>query len=253
MNSLKKGYVFGTNFNNELNEESVLIENKFEKEVLIIPESEIVSKNGLTGLLNRVIDYVETGEVVEYTNELGESAKIKVASMTKAMPFKRESLLKQFADGEYLSGRITSIVNWGAYVSINGVSCVLRNCDFSVDATTVAHVHEVGDIIDGLTIRKVTDNARISIQKVVKYENPNNIDVSTLKKNDTVVGTIKNVKTFGCFVALKAPNLDALCSIPTTMEIQEGLAVKCVLTLVNLEKGKLKGKIVEVLPEIELF
>ena len=40
-------------------------ENKFMKEIVLVPESEMVSKNGPKGLVGRIIDYVETGKTIE--------------------------------------------------------------------------------------------------------------------------------------------------------------------------------------------
>lgn len=249
MKSLKKGYVRMAYFNKALNEVVISVENKFMKETVLVPESEMVSKNGPRGLVGRIIDYVETGRTIEQIDETGTPKVFKVVSMSQAMPVKREILLKQFEDGQYFDGRITSIQYWGAYVSINGVSCVLRNCDFSTDHTTIAHLYEVGDIIEGLTFRKITENDRIGVMKVNKYESDIPVDYSKFEKGTVVIGTIRNVKTFGCFVGI-APRMDALCAIPMTMDIQEGLTVKCTLTTVDFENGKVRGRIDEVIPEI---
>lgn len=248
MESLKKGYVRMAYFNKALNEDVIYVENKFMKEIVLVPESEMVTKNGPKGLVGRIIDYVETGKTIEQKDENGEIKTFKVVSMSKAMPVKREILLKQFEDGQYFDGRITSIQFWGAYVSINGVSCVLRNCDFSTDHTTIAHLYEVGDIIEGLTFRKITENDRIGVKKVEPYESDLPVDYSQFVKGNIVAGTIRNVKTFGCFVGI-APRMDALCAIPSTMDVQEGLTANCVLTKVDLENGKIRGRIIEILPE----
>jgi small subunit ribosomal protein S1 len=254
MTELQKGYVRMAYFNKTLNEDVVAVENKFKKEIVVVPESEMVAKSGPRGLVGRIIDYVETGRTVDQLDENGEMKTLKVVSMIQAMPIKREILIKQIRDvGEVVSGRITNIQYWGAYVSINGVSCVLRNCDFSSDHTTIAHVHEVGDIIDGLTFRKVTENDRIGVRMFKPYKSDIPVDYSQFEKGTVVVGTIRNVKTFGCFVGI-APEIDALCPIPMTMDIQEGLTVKCTLTGVDLSEDlprkKVRGRIDEIIPDV---
>lgn len=249
MEELRKGYVRMAYFNKALNEEVISVENKFTRETVLVPESEMVSKNGPKGLVGRIIDYVEIGKTIEQLDETGNPKVFKVVSMTQAMPAKRALLLKQFEDGQCFDGRITKIQNWGAYVSINGVSCVLRNCDFSTDSTTIAHLYEVGDVIDGLTFRKVTEMDKIGVMKVNKYESDIPVDFSKFERGTTIIGTVRNVKTFGCFVGVGPKVMDALCPIPMTMDIQEGLTVKCTLTVVDFENGKLKGRIDEVIPE----
>jgi small subunit ribosomal protein S1 len=254
LTELQKGYVRMAYFNKVLNEDVVAVENKFKKELVIVPESEMVAKAGPRGLVGRIIDYVETGRTIEQIDESGSLKTFKVVSMTQAMPIKREILIRQIRDvGEVVSGRITNIQYWGAYVSINGVSCVLRNCDFSSDHTTIAHVHEVGDIIEGLTFRKITENDRIGVQKVEHYKSDIPVDYSKFERGTVVTGTIRNVKTFGCFVGI-APEIDALCPIPMTMDIQEGLTVKCTLTGVDfsedLPRKKVRGRIDEIIPDV---
>lgn len=240
---MKKGLGRAVYFDENRKEDILLVENmnKNNRETVIIPRSEIGDNKNLNNLIGKLVDYVD----VE-----GEKG---VASMRKAMPVKREILLSRFAKGEVLSGRITSIQRWGAFLTINGVSCLIRNCDFASDYSTVSDVYKEGDIIDGLVLRKVSETDRISLEKYEKYESPYAVDLSKIKSGAVILGTVRNVKPFGCFVAVANGNIDALCPVPQDEEIEEGMRVKCRLTNVDLESDerKIRGKIESVITEIE--
>ena len=240
--NMKKGLGRAVYFDENKKEEVLLVENmnKNNRETVIIPKSEIGDNKNLNSLIGKLVDYVD----------IDESG---FASMKKAMPVKREILLNRFAKGEILSGRITNIQRWGAFLTINGVSCLIRNCDFASDYSTISDVYKEGDMIDGLKLRKVSETERISLEKVEKYESPNAVDLSNIKSGSVILGTVRNVKPFGCFVAVANGNIDALCPVPQDTEIEEGMKVRCRLTNVDLESDerKIRGKIESVINEIE--
>lgn len=240
--NMKKGLGRAVYFDENKKEEVLLVENmnKNNRETVIIPKSEIGDNKNLNSLIGKLVDYVDIDEPG-------------FASMKKAMPVKREILLNRFAKGEILSGRITNIQRWGAFLTINGVSCLIRNCDFASDYSTISDVYKEGDIIDGLKLRKVSETERISLEKVEKYESPNAVDLSNIKSGSVILGTVRNVKPFGCFVAVANGNIDALCPVPQDTEIEEGMKVRCRLTNVDLESDerKIRGKIESVINEIE--
>lgn len=240
--NMKKGLGRAVYFDENKKEEVLLVENmnKNNRETVIIPKSEIGDNKNLNSLIGKLVDYVDIDEPG-------------FASMKKAMPVKREILLNRFAKGEILSGRITNIQRWGAFLTINGVSCLIRNCDFASDYSTISDVYKEGDMIDGLKLRKVSETERISLEKVEKYESPNAVDLSNIKSGSVILGTVRNVKPFGCFVAVANGNIDALCPVPQDTEIEEGMKVRCRLTNVDLESDerKIRGKIESVINEIE--
>ena len=240
--NMKKGLGRAVYFDENKKEEVLLVENmnKNNRETVIIPKSEIGDNKNLHNLIGKLVDYVDTDEVG-------------FASMKKAMPVKREILLNRFDKGEILSGRITNIQRWGAFLTINGVSCLIRNCDFASDYSTISDVYKEGDIIDGLKLRKVSETDRISLEKVEKYESPHAVDLSNIKSGSIILGTVRNVKPFGCFVAVANGNIDALCPVPQDTEIEEGMKVNCRLTNVDLESDerKIRGKIESIINEIE--
>lgn len=243
MIKMKKGLGRAVYFDEVRKEDILLVENMNpnNKESVMIPRSEIGENKNLDNLIGKLVDYVD----VE-----GEPG---IASMKQAMPKKREALLNKFAKGEVLTGRVTSLQPWGAFLTINGVSCLIRNCDFASDYSTVSDVYKVGDMIDGLILRKVSETDRISLEKLNKYESPHPVDLSKIQRGAVILGTVRNVKPFGCFVAVAKGNIDALCPVPQDTEIEEGMKVKCRLTNVDFESDvrKVRGRIETIISEIE--
>lgn len=235
---INKGRAMRVYFNKQIGEEVLEIYNKKIDKKILIPKSEIVDNKEPIELVKKLIDYVEIDE--------------NTGSMKKAMPYKRERIIEKSKNGEKLNGEITYIANWGAYISIEGVNCVIRNCDFASDSTIISDLYKVGDSIDGLRYIETSSYDRICLEKVDKYSSGLDVNVNKLKQGSIVVGTIRNIKVFGCFVAVANDNKDALCSIPKDMEIEEGMKVKCKITVVDLDnnKMKLRGKIVDVINNI---
>ena len=137
---------------------------------------------------------------------------------------------------------------WGAFVSIMGISCVLRNCDFSNDATAVRDIYKKGDIIEGVKLRKISSKERISLEMKEKYTNPHSLSERNLKKGNIVLGMIRNVKEEQnrCFVGI-SKGFDLLASIPNGEKISEGQKVVCMITGVNLEGYGVRGRILNIL------
>ena len=61
-----------------------------------------------------------------------------------------------------------------------------------------------------------------------------------------VLGTVRSVKKWGIFVRI-APNLDALCSIPSHLALREGDKVSFRITQVLEEEKRVRGKIVRLI------
>ena len=143
---------------------------------------------------------------------------------------------------------VTDTKEWGAFVSIMGISCILRNCDFSNDATAVKDIYKKGDTIEGIRFRKVSAKDRISLEMKEKYTNPHSLSERNLKKGNIILGMIRNVKEDKnrCFVGI-SKGFDLLASIPNGEKISEGQKVVCMITGVNLEGYGVRGRILNIL------
>lgn len=208
--------------------------NANENRYLRVYSEEMGSVNINTCKINSLVDYVEIDE--------------KTASFKRVIPIKRKIVIHGIKNEKIKSCMVTDTKEWGAFVSIMGISCVLRNCDFSNDATAVRDIYKKGDTIEGIRFRKVSSKDRISLEMKDKYTNPHSLSEKSLKKGNIVLGMIRNVKEEQnrCFVGI-SKGFDLLSNIPKGEKVYEGQKVVCRITGVNLDGYGIRGKILKVL------
>ena len=184
--------------------------------------------------LNSLVDYVEIEDGV--------------ASFRLAIPIKRKIVISGLQNGTIDSCTVTDVKDWGAFVSIMGISCILRNCDFSDDTTSVKDVYSNGDIINGVKFRKISSKDRISLEMREKYFNKYSLNKNNLKKGNLILGMIRNIKEEQnrCFVGI-SKGFDLLSHIPEGVNISEGQKVVCKITGVELDGYGIRGKIIKVI------
>lgn len=208
--------------------------NANENKYLKVYSEEIGSISINTFRKNSLVDYVEINK--------------EEASLKKAIPIKRKIVLHGLKNEKITSCMVTDTKEWGAFVSIMGISCVLRNCDFSNDLTAVKDIYKKGDTIEGIRFRKVSSKERISLEMKEKYTNPHSLSVKSLKKGNIVLGMVRNVKQDQnrCFVGI-SKEFDLLSSIPAGEKLSEGQKVVCRISGVNLDGYGIRGKILSIL------
>lgn len=160
---------------------------------------------------------------------------------------KRAELVQRMADGSSVTAVIKKFVKFGAYVSVDGVSFLLQNEHFAEDYTAISEVLELGDEIE-IKLLRVSKNGALFAEAVEKHKSDTVVSLEIFERNQVVAGVIRNVKPFGVFVCI-APNLDALCPVPEETEIDTGMKVQFRITKVDAEAGKVRGKILRVLPD----
>ena len=219
-------------------------------------------KNGLSGFIKREdLDIRETkqslvpyvGKQVKFIiKEILEDGTL-ICSRKEIKEAEREELVKRLESGEEFKAKITHIEKYGGYLSINGISVMLRNMDFSNDHTILADKYKVGDLIK-VKLLKITSNGRILVEAVEKYCNPTQVDFSSFAKNQVVLGRVRTIKTWGCYVCI-APNLDALAPIPEQLdiELEEGMSVRFKISKVDEENHRIRGKVLEIIDENDEF
>lgn len=167
--------------------------------------------------------------------------------------YQRDILIKKLEEGEEFEGKIVHIEKFGAYLNVKGTIVTLKNLDFSIDHTTIADLHKVGDVLK-VKLQRVTSTKKILVQAVEKYCNETIVNISTYKPNQVTLGRIRTIKPWGCYVCI-APNLDALAPVPELpdIEIEEGMSVFLKIQKVDEEQGRVRGKILRVIPNESEF
>ncbi len=236
--NILKGTVKVVQFDDTLNSDILVVDLDGVKAIIVRDEvdHEIPWKS-LVGFLGREVSF--TIKSIDDTKE------VIFCSRKEAQEILKKEIIKRLTDGEVFNAQIINILKYGAYIEINGVTGLLKNIDFADDYTTIGEVLKVSDTIN-VRLKKVSSNNRLIFETVEKFKNSTIMDFEMLERNQVVLGVIRNVKPWGVYVCI-APTLDALCPIPSTGEIEEGMKVSFRITQVRKEDKRVRGKIVRIL------
>lgn len=227
----------------------VYFDEKHDSEVLVIDlggirgvilkeelDSEIELKS-IVNFIGREISFVVTDVTSDEV----------ICSRAKAQELQRDTIMEKLANGEIVEGKIVNILKHGAYVEIDGaVSGLLKNTDFAEDYTSVGEVHKLGDRIK-VKYNKTSEKGTIILEAASKFKSPTIIDIDNLSRDQVILGVIRDIKISGEVFVQIGPNLDALCGVPPTGELDEDKRVQVRLTKVDKENRRVRGRILKVL------
>jgi len=156
-------------------------------------------------------DYLEVGQEidVEVIEINPKTHKLRV-SLKRLLPKPFDEFLKKYNEGDIVTGTVTSLTDFGAFVRIDGVEGLLHNQDISWDKNTKAKdVLKSGEEVE-VKIAKINEqDQKISLNRKTLLESPVDQFAKTHKVNSVVTGTIRDIKDFGVFVSLE-DGVDAL-------------------------------------------
>ncbi len=156
-------------------------------------------------------DYLSVGDEidVEVIEINPKTHKLRV-SLKRLLPKPFDEFSKNYKEGDVVTGTVTSLTDFGAFVRIDGVEGLLHNQDISWDKNTKCKdVLKSGDEIE-VKIAKINyDDQKISLNRKTLLESPIDKFATTHKVNSIVKGTIRDIKDFGVFVSLE-DGVDAL-------------------------------------------
>lgn len=229
------GTVLLSQYNETLNSEVVKLE--VNGVPVFIVQEELEYKNQQLPLMRYV------GETIHFQLiEVNEKEGWLLGSAKKLKEKEFDTLHKELEEGKTFQAKLTKILRYGAYFVIGDISVQMLNKDFAEDHTTVGDILNIGDTIE-VRFNRITENKNLRVEPLVKYKNEISVSLTDMEPNQVVLGTVRNVKKWGIFVRI-APNLDALCSIPTHLEVREGDKVSFKITQVLKEEKRVRGKIV---------
>jgi len=156
-------------------------------------------------------DYLTVGEEidVEVIEINSKTHKLRV-SLKRLLPKPFDEFLKNYNEGDIVTGTITSLTDFGAFVRIAGVEGLLHNQDISWDKNTKAkEVLKSGEEIEVKIAKINAEDQKISLNRKTLLESPIDKFATTHKVNSVVTGTIRDIKDFGVFVSLE-DGVDAL-------------------------------------------
>lgn len=233
-----KGLVKIVQYDEELESDVLILDLDGVKAIIKREEVDLeVEWKSLVGFLGREV-YFTVLEVDEENDRL-------FCSRKEAQKIKKDEIVERLTEGEVFTAQIINILKYGAYVEIEGVTGLLKNVDFAEDYTAVGDILKVGDKVN-VKLKKITENDKLTFEAVEKYKNPTIMEFDMFERNQVVLGVVRNVKPWGAYVNI-APGLDALCPIPGTGELEEGMKVSFRITQVRKDEQRVRGKIVRIL------
>ncbi|MBL1244423.1 MAG: 30S ribosomal protein S1 [Sulfurimonas sp.] len=156
-------------------------------------------------------DYLTVGEEIDVeVIEINSTTHKLRVSLKKLLPKPFDEFLKNYNEGDIVTGTITSLADFGAFVRISGVEGLLHNQDISWDKNTKAkEVLKSGEEIEVKIAKINAEDQKISLNRKTLLESPIDKFATTNKVNAVVTGTIRDIKDFGVFVSLE-DGVDAL-------------------------------------------
>src|SRR5881409_555299 len=130
----------------------------------------------------------------------------------------REQILGRLAPGQVVEGKISNIVDFGAFVDLDGIDGLIHISELSW--SHVNHPSEVVSIGDTVRIKVLDidrDRQRISLGLKQTQEDPWERVVNTYNVGDVLEGTVTKVVTFGAFVEI-VPGVEGLVHISELAE-----------------------------------
>ncbi|DAB29766.1 MAG TPA: 30S ribosomal protein S1 [Sulfurimonas sp. UBA12504] len=191
-------------------------------------------------------DYLTVGqeidvEVIEINSK---THKLRV-SLKKLLAKPFDDFMKNFKEGDVVTGTVTSLTDFGAFVRISGVEGLLHNQDVSWDKNVKCKdILKAGDEVEVKIAKINEEDQKISLNRKTLLESPIDIFAATHKANAVVTGTIRDIKEFGVFVSLEN-GVDALIRdedlAPLVKEeLSVGQEIEAAIAIIDTKRDRIR-------------
>ena len=161
-------------------------------------------------------EYLEktmTFKIIEFSNQGRNIILSARAIQEEQRQEQRESLKKQLNEGDQVSGVVTSIRDFGAFVDIGGVDGLIPISELAWGQTDrVDDVLERGQQVEVIVKRLDWDRDRISLSLRETLPNPWDTVITKYPVGSIQQGTVCRLANFGAFITLE-PGIDGLMHI----------------------------------------
>ncbi|CAA6808779.1 MAG: SSU ribosomal protein S1p [uncultured Sulfurovum sp.] len=191
-------------------------------------------------------DYLENNtdinvEVIEVDKE---GRRLRV-SLKNLLPKPMDAFTNENKVGDVVTGAVTSITDFGAFVKVGTVEGLLHNQEISWDKSKNAKSElAVGDEVEVRIIKIDKDAGKISLSKKALEDSPVKAFSQTHKNGTIVTGTVKDTKDFGVFISLDN-NVDALIRLEDlhpikVEEIEKGQEIRGVISFIDVNNDRIR-------------
>jgi small subunit ribosomal protein S1 len=191
-------------------------------------------------------DYLTVGqeidvEVIEINSK---THKLRV-SLKKLLPKPFDEFMKNHKEGDTVTGTVTSLTDFGAFVRIDGVEGLLHNQDISWDKNTKCKdILKSGEEVKVKIAKINAEDQKISLNRKALLESPIDKFATTHNSNSIVNGTIRDIKDFGVFVSLE-DGVDALIrdedlSPLVKEELKVGQSIEAAIAIIDTKRDRIR-------------
>ncbi|MBU0721133.1 30S ribosomal protein S1 [bacterium] len=191
-------------------------------------------------------DYLTVGEEidVEVIEINPKTHKLRV-SLKRLLPKPFDEFSKKYNEGDVVTGTVTSLTDFGAFVRIDGVEGLLHNQDVSWDKNVKCKdILKSGDEVEVKIAKINAEDQKISLNRKTLLESPIDKFATTHKINSVVTGTIRDIKEFGVFVSLE-DGVDALIrdedlSPLVKEELEIGQKIEAAIAIIDTRRDRIR-------------
>ena len=191
-------------------------------------------------------DHIEIDQVIDVQI-------IEIDKQQRRLRVSRKTLLpkpiEQFASankvGDIITGTVSSVTDFGAFVKIGAVEGLLHNQELSWEKSEPAkEVYKSGDKVEVKIIKIDRDQGKVSLSVKAMQESPVAAYAKEHKNGDVVEGTVKDKKEFGIFVSIE-PGVDALLRLDDLHplkeeEIEKGQTIRAVISFLDAKSDRIR-------------
>ena len=191
-------------------------------------------------------DYLTVGEEIDVeVIEINPNTHKLRVSLKRLLPKPFDEFSKNFNEGDVVTGTVTSLTDFGAFVRIAGVEGLLHNQDISWDKNVKCKdVLKSGEEVEVKIAKINAEDQKISLNRKTLLESPIDKFATTHKVNTPVTGTIRDIKDFGVFVSL-VDGVDALIrdedlSPLVKEELEAGQEIEAAIAVIDTRRDRIR-------------
>ncbi len=191
-------------------------------------------------------DYLEVGQEIDVEVIEIDPKKHKLrVSLKTLLPKPFEEFVKTTREGDILTGTVTTLTDFGAFVKVGAVEGLLHNQDCSWDKNTKAKdLFKVGDEVEVKVVKINRDEEKISLNRKALLESPVDKFAKEHKINEIVKGKVRDVKDFGVFVSLEG-DMDALIRNEdleplVAEELNPGDEIEAAIAVIDVKRDRIR-------------
>ncbi|MDY0234263.1 MAG: 30S ribosomal protein S1 [Sulfurimonas sp.] len=191
-------------------------------------------------------DYLTVGQEidVEVIEINPKTHKLRV-SLKRLLPKPFDEFIKNFREGDVVTGEVTSLTDFGAFVRVGSVEGLLHNQDISWDKNIKCKdVLKIGEEVEVKIAKINEEDQKISLNRKTLLESPIDKFATNHRVNTTVKGTIRDIKEFGVFVSLE-DGVDALIRdedlAPLVKEeLEVGQEIEAAIAVIDTKRDRIR-------------